>query len=153
MPVSKISVLGSRSVNFGRSPVDRPALGVLGNGGPPSTGSPRTLRIRPSAASPTGSGDRAVGVGHLHAAGHAVGGAHRDRAHLVLSDVLLHLAGQPDAAPASLLSSMHERVVDLRQVLGLELHVEHRADHLHHPADIPFSACRTRADSFGCDCE
>ena len=54
MPVSKISVLGSRSVNFGVSRWIGQRSTSLGSGGPPSTGSPSTLRIRPSAALPTG---------------------------------------------------------------------------------------------------
>ena len=54
MPVSNTSVLGSRSVNFGVSRWIGHRSTSFGSGGPPSTGSPSTLRMRPSAASPTG---------------------------------------------------------------------------------------------------
>ena len=51
MPVSKMVVFGSRSTNFGVSRwIAQRSFG--GDGGPPSTGSPSTLRIRPSAALP-----------------------------------------------------------------------------------------------------
>ena len=36
-------------------------------------------------------GDRPAGVAHLHTARDAIGAAHRNRAHLVLADMLLHL--------------------------------------------------------------
>ena len=54
MPVSKISVLGSRSVNLGVSRWIGQRSVSAGSAGPPSTGSPSTLRIRPRAALPTG---------------------------------------------------------------------------------------------------
>ncbi len=56
MPVSKISVFGSRSANFGASRW----IGHRWTSSPPSsgpassTGSPSTFRIRPSAGAPTG---------------------------------------------------------------------------------------------------
>src|SRR5438552_891892 len=53
MPVSKISVLGSRSVNLGVSRWIGQRSVSAGSGGPPSTGSPSTLRIRPRATLPT----------------------------------------------------------------------------------------------------
>ena len=106
-----------------------------GIGGPPSTGSPSTLRMRPSGAFANRSGDRPAGVAHLHAAGDPVGGAHGHRAHLVLPDVLLHLRGQLDRYRAAGVLDL-DRVVDLGQVLRLELDVEHRADDLHDPAQV-----------------
>ena len=96
MPVSKTSVLGSRSTNFGASRwIGQRSLSA-GIGGPPSTGSPSTLRMRPSGGVADRHRDRPAGVDRFHAADDAVGGAHRDRAHLVLPDVLLHLGGQAD---------------------------------------------------------
>jgi hypothetical protein len=63
--------------------------------------------------------------------------------------VLLHLGGEADRHRAGRVLQ-HQGVVDLRQVLGLELDVEHRTDHLHHAADV----LRRRAGGvllFGCD--
>ena len=77
--------------------VDRPALAPWpGSAAPLSTGSPSTLRMRPSAAAPTGTVIGAAGVDDLHAAHDAVGGRHGDRAHLVAADVLLHLDDDAD---------------------------------------------------------
>jgi hypothetical protein len=89
-------------------------------------------------------------VGHLHAPAHAVGRAHRHGAHLVLSDVLLHFGGDAHReAPAGVLEL--QRVVDLGEVLRLELDVEHRADDLHHAADVPGGG-GGGVLRFGCDC-
>ncbi len=54
MPVSNSSVLGSRSTNFGAGRWIGQRSASLAIGAPPSTGSPSTLRIRPSAGLPTG---------------------------------------------------------------------------------------------------
>ena len=142
--------LGLEVGELRRLAVDRPALRVRpGSAAPPSTGSPSTLRMRPSAASPTGTVIAAAGVGHLHAAGDAVGRAHGHRAHLVLADVLLHLGGEADRHGArGVLDG--EGVVDLRQVLGLELDVEHRADDLDDAADV-LLGLRRGAGLLGCD--
>ena len=140
MPVSKISVFGSRSANSGRSRwigqrwrvgrdrravVDRLAEHVED-----AAERRRADRHR----------DRRAGVDDLHAAHDAVGRRHGDGAHLVAADVLLHLGRRRlIAAPSSARYPMLERVVDLRQVLGLELDVEHRADDLHDLADVVFA--------------
>jgi hypothetical protein len=94
--------------------------------------------------------DRTAGIGDVHAPRNAVRGAHGDRAHLVLSNMLLDLGHQLDRYRSAAVLDL-EGIVDLGQVLRLELHVEHRADHLDDPADIvlglggfPFS--------LGCDC-
>ena len=58
--------------------------------------------------------DRAAGVDDLHAAGEAVGRVHRDRAHAVVAEVLLHLADE-DAVLAAV---DRDRVVDLGELLG-----------------------------------
>ena len=54
MPVSKTVVLGSRSTNFGVSRWIGHRSTPAGIGAPPSTGSPRTFRIRPRGTLPTG---------------------------------------------------------------------------------------------------
>ena len=141
--------LGLEVGELGRLAVDRPALGVLGHR------RAAVHRLAQHVEDPAQRrlahrhGDRPAGVGHLHAAGHAVGGAHRHRAHLVLPDVLLHLGGEPDRDGAAGVLEL-ERVVDLGQVLGLELDVEHRADDLDDAADV----LRVRAGGgllLGCD--
>ncbi len=80
--------------------------------------------------------DRLAGIDDLHAAHHAVGRAHRDGAHLVTPDVLLHLRGQADRGRAVAGMIDHHRVVELGEVLRLELHVEHGPDHLDDLSDI-----------------
>jgi hypothetical protein len=72
-----------------------------------STGSPMTLRIRPSVARPTGTVIGCAGVDRLHAADHAVGRLHGDAAHLVLAEVLGDLGDDVDrdAFPSSPSSS------------------------------------------------
>ena len=67
-----------------------------------STGSPRTFITRPSVPAPTGIDNRRAGVDGLHPALHAVGRLHRDRAHAVLAEVLLHLRDDVDLLPAGL---------------------------------------------------
>ena len=149
MPVSKISVLGSRSVNLGvsrwighrerarrewRAAVHRLAEHV-------EDPAERDVAHRHR--------DGRAGVGHLHAAGHAVGGAHGHRAHLVLADVLLHLGGEADGHGARRVLE-GEGVVDLGQVLRLELDVEHRADDLDDAADV-LLGLRRGAGLLGCD--
>ncbi len=54
MPVSKTSVFGSRATNSGRLRWIAQRGASAGIAAPLSTGSPRTLRIRPRAAAPTG---------------------------------------------------------------------------------------------------
>ena len=72
--------------------------------------------------------DRAAGVGHLHAASQAVGGLHRDGAHPVVPEVLLHL--RRDFLAALVLALHGEGVVDLGQLALLEAHVEDGTDDL-----------------------
>jgi hypothetical protein len=130
-------------------PVDRPALSVGRERGAAVHRLAQHVEDPAQRRVPYGRGDGAPGVHDRHAAGDAVGGAHGHRPHLVLSDVLLHLGGETDRHGAARVLQ-HQGVVDLRQVLGLELDVEHRADHLHHPADV----LRRRAGGallFGCD--
>ena len=60
--------------------------------------------------------DRLAEVDRLHAALHAVGRLHRDRAHAVLAEVLLDFGDDVDASPRLLWPSRldAQRVVDLR---------------------------------------
>ena len=80
MPVSNISMLVDCSSNGGGSRwIDQRSSELTGPLS--STGSPRTLRMRPSVSRPTGTDDRRAGVDRLHAADHAVGRLHGDAAH------------------------------------------------------------------------
>ena len=124
-------------------PVNGPALGVLGQRRATIDRLAQYVENAAQRRLAHRGGDRAVGVRHLHPAGNAVGGAHGHRAHLVLSDMLLHLGGQPDGHRAAAVLD-DQRVVDLGQVLRLELHVEHRANDLYHPADVLLWSCRRR---------
>ena len=74
--------------------------------------------------------DRGARVDRIHAAHDAVGGAHRDGAHLVAADVLLHFDDDADVGARVGRSADLEGVVDLGEVLGLEFHVEDGADDL-----------------------
>ena len=71
-------------------------------------------------------GDRAARVLHRRAAAEAVGGAHGDGAHRVVAEVRLRLQGED----AAVVPGHLERVVDLRQQVRRELHVDHRAGDL-----------------------
>src|SRR5262249_17398154 len=87
-------------------------------------------------------GDRLAEIDHPHAALHAVGRLHRDRADAVLTKVLLDLADHVERrAAAGAVGLDAQRVVDFRQVAGLELAVDHRADDLDVSADM-FCLCR-----------
>ncbi len=81
-------------------------------------------------------GDGGAGAGYLHAPLESVRGAHGDAAHRAVAGMLLHLQGQ-------LAIHQLQGVVDLGQVLRLEVHVHHRADDLHDPAN-------TRGLTHGC---
>ena len=91
IPVSKISTFGERSSNGGGSRWIGQRSLPAGGASFPSIGSPRTFQTRPSVTSPTGTEIGAAGVDHVGAAGEAVGRVHRDRAHAVVAEVLLHL--------------------------------------------------------------
>src|SRR5690606_3144317 len=84
-----------------------------------------------------GNRDRAARVARRYPADDAIGRRHRDRAHLVAPDMLLNLGHQVDRRPAVLaLRPDLEGVVDLRQLPGVELDVDHRTDHLDDPSDV-----------------
>ena len=86
--------------------------------------------IRPSVIGPTGIADLRAGVGHLLAAGQALGRVHRDRADGVLAEMLGDLEDEAVAVVVGL-----ERGQDRRQ-LAVERHVDDGADHLADAADI-----------------
>ncbi len=67
--------------------------------------------------------DRRAGGLHGEPALQALGGAHRDRAHDAVAELLLHLERQ-------VVVHELERLVDRRDSLARELHVDHRADDL-----------------------
>ena len=92
--------------------------------------------MRPSAGAPTGTVIGAAGVDDFHAAHDGVGRRHGDGAHLVAADVLLHFDDDADVGAVRRLAGDLERVVELRQMLGLELDVEHRSDDLDDLADV-----------------
>jgi len=79
--------------------------------------------------------DGGAGVDDLHAALHAIGARHGDRADLVAADVLLHLDGHAHVHAGIRGRVDLEGVVQLGQMAGLELDVEHRADDLNDLAD------------------
>lgn len=81
--------------------------------------------------------DRPIRVHHLHSPNHAICGAHRDCTNLVPADVLLNFGNQLDGIAAVYTLALHrERVVKLGQCSGLELHIEHRSNHLNHLPNV-----------------
>ena len=118
MPVSKISAVGDRSSNAGAWTVDLPALLRLHRlalvdrlAQHVEDPAERLLADRHA--------DRRARVDDVEAAGQSVGRVHRDRAHLVVAEVLLHLRHQRGAVGHRDL----ERVVDRGQIA-----LEHRVD-------------------------
>jgi len=74
--------------------------------------------------------NRAAGVGDLHAAPQAVGGAERDGAHDAVAKFLLHFEGQPFLCEGVGGILQPEGVLHLGHVFARELDVHHRADAL-----------------------
>ena len=120
----------------GRIAVDRPALDVVAGG--------RLVVDRLADHVPDPSErrvadwnrDRLTGVDHLDAAREAVGGVHRDCAHAIVPEVLLHLCDQRRSLRVAHSGHLdRERVVDPGQVLR-EDRVDHDALDLHDPATI-----------------
>ena len=130
MPVSSSSDRRRQLVELRRRLVDRAAL----------VGLDRTALVdRPAEhvhdaaehAGAHGHLDVLAGAVHLHAALQAVGAAHRDRAHDAVAELLLHLEREPLLDQLVLgIGLEDQRVVDLRQRLALELHVDDGADAL-----------------------
>ena len=90
---------------------------------------------RPSVAGADRHRDRRAGVDHLHAAVHAVGRLHRDRADAVLAEVLLDLADDVDRRRLPRLDDAHG-VVDRGQLPARELDVDDGSDDLDDLADL-----------------
>ena len=135
-PVSKISMLGERSWNLGGSrwidqrSTSSPAGGLL------STGSPITFQMPAQRRVADRHGDRGAGVDHVDSAREAVRRVHRDRAHAVVAQVLLHLGDQrPGGAAVGARHLDREGVVDLGQLAG-EDGVDHDALDLDDLADV-----------------
>ena len=101
MPVSNIFSSVDCSSSDGACAVDRPVL--LGVDRPIRSRPARRARscTRPSVAGPTGTEIGAPVSIDRHAAPHAVGRLHRDRAHAVLAEMLLDLGDDVDASAAS----------------------------------------------------
>ena len=134
--------LGLEVGELGRFPMDGPPLVAGGNRG---TAVHRLAQHveDPSQRSITHwNRDRRTGVNDLGAPHHTIGARHGDGTHLILSDMLLHLGHDPDGPGAAVILEQ-QRVIDLRKVLRLEFHIEHRADDLDDLADV---LCR------GCSC-
>ena len=136
MPVSSISVVG---VRFSTSGASR----WIGQRSSVSTGLAEVDRLAEQVEDPAQrrladrDGDRPAGVDHLGAAREAVGRVHRDRAHAVVAEVLLHLADERAAVAAV----DRDRVVDLGQLVG-EDGLDHDALDLLDAADVLASALR-----------
>ena len=90
MPVSSSSTEGESSSNLGAAAWIERRSSVF-TGPRSSIGRPSTSITRPSVAGPTGTEIGAPVLRHLHAAAQAVGGAHRDRAHDAVAELLLDL--------------------------------------------------------------
>src|SRR5215470_4019962 len=84
-------------------------------------------------------GNRCAGVDGLHAAHHAFGWFHGDRAHPAFTEVLLHFRGHIQwFGKVEALARNPQRGVNRRKVPLLELYVEHRPDHLDHVSNMLF---------------
>ena len=103
--------------------------------------------MRPSVPSPTGTWIGPPVLRHRRAAHESVGRAHREAAHLVVAEFVLHFErqlarghrraaefGRRVAAPLSVVRApsltRRERIVDVRQRLGRKLDVDDVAEHL-----------------------
>ena len=129
MPVTRIALSVDWSTNSGASAWIGIVVSAL-TGPRSSIGSPMTLRMRPKRRRADGDADLRAGVGDFLPADEAVGGVHRDGADGVLAEVLRDLEDE-----AAVLDARFERAQDRRQI-GVELHVNDRADDLRHAADV-----------------
>ena len=116
MPVSKISIFGESSTNVGgsrwigqRSPVAAsPAVDGVADHVPDA----------PERLVADGHRDRLARVDDLGSARETVGRVHRDRAHAIVAEMLLHLGDQLHRAAALDGHLDAERVIDLGQPAG-----------------------------------
>ena len=99
MPVSKISVVGCRDSKDGGSRWIGQRSASSGSGSPSSIVSPSTLKQAAERLLANRDADRGAGVDHVDTARNPVGGVHRDGAHPVVAEVLLHLRDQVDRGP------------------------------------------------------
>ena len=123
MPVTRIALSVDWSTNSGAAAWIGLRFSAL-TGPRSSIGSPITLTMRPSVCGPTGTEICAPVLRHRLAAGEALGGVHRDRAHGVLAEVLGDLEHELVAVVVGL-----KRGEDRRQ-LAFEGDVDDGADHL-----------------------
>jgi hypothetical protein len=94
-------------------------------------------------------GNPAPGVKGLHPAHDAVGRLHGHAAHAPLAQVLLRFGDDVDFhRNIEAFAGDADGVVDGGQLLLFELHVHHRADHLHHLPDALVVACVHRFPPF-----
>jgi hypothetical protein len=133
---------GSEILDRGSGTVDRPALVELDLTGVVDRVAEQ-VEDSPERPLTHGHGDGPAGVADGRAAREAVGGVHRHRAHAVVTKVLLNLEHEPALARLHLLvlGLLHveldlERVVDLRQVIRRERHLDDHPLHLLHAAEV-----------------
>ncbi len=105
--------------------MNRPALGVFRNRRALVHRLTDDIENAPERGLADRNGDRLARIHDLHAAHDAVGGAHGDGADLVAADVLLDFRDQ-----LSGIDLHRDRVVELGELLGLELDVEHWSNDL-----------------------
>src|SRR6185437_13468655 len=110
--------------------VNRPARRVGGNGRTVVHRLAQHVENAPQRRLANRYRNRRSSVHHVHAALDAVGGRHGHGADLIAPDVLLHFGHQVNPAAGGGVLIHRECVVDLREVLRGELHVEHRTDDL-----------------------
>ena len=94
MPVSNISVRRREVLRARGLLVDAAALDVGGQLRAEVDRLAEQVEDAPERRLADGHRDRPAGVDHLDAAREAVGGVHRDGAHAIVAEVLLHLADQ-----------------------------------------------------------
>ena len=120
-----------------RRPVDRHATSCVDRGGPSSTGSPMTFRMRPRHSGPTGIAMGApVSRTSIPRTRPSVA-VHRDGADGVLAEVLRDLEREVVLAGRDARVGQLERVQDLGELPVLELDVHDGPDDLH---DLAFAA-------------
>ncbi len=84
-----------------------------------------------------GNADGPAEVDDLHAADHAVGGFHRDRAHAAFAQVLLHLENHADGrGDGEAVAGDAQRLIDGRHGCFFKLHVDCRTRNLNDFADV-----------------